>query len=301
VESQLEPGPVDKDNLQEQAQWLEAWVIRQAPLLKLLTASPPLLFRSIERRCFGLLLWGHAEMRADRELLHRESVSQPVVRLFRNALRERHGDDLDDYSRSYWSAARGAGGAHVASSDRGPVTVLLVQRDAADRRAFEDLHGLAAVGLEPLSRSGEAAWRTLEDLGQRSLLQQAAILGSTEVLIGAVGAALAWLVVMRPGAQVLEWLPQGVAPSLYRCSEAWNADSFGMFGGLGRLASVDHACLRSKIAAPVVPERLQWSAARAIARDARWRSENLRVDAPKFARWVREAVGRARRTRPPQD
>jgi len=66
-------------------------------------------------------------------------------------------------------------------------------------------------------------------------------------MVGAVGAALAWLVVMQPGSQVLEWLPEGVPLPLYRCSEAWDVDILGMFGGLGRLADVGHVCLRASV------------------------------------------------------
>jgi len=279
---------------------MEAWVVRQAGLLQLLTASPPVLFRSIQRRCFGRLLWGHAEFRADRELRSRvpgRAAGRAEVQLFREALRHRHGWDLDLFAKDYWKDAEGAGGSLAALAEE-PVAVLLVQREEPDLRLFEDLEGLAAAGLEPLARKGEAVWRISDDLPQRSVVQQAAILAGTDVLVGAVGAALAWLVVMRPGGQVLEWLPRGVPPSLYRCSEAWNADYLGMFGGLGRLADVDHVCLRSEAEAPLFPERLRYSAVRSTAKDAYWRRENLRVDPAKFARWAAEAVARARRSRP---
>merc|ERR1712023_345423 len=90
--------------------------------------------------------------------------------------------------------------------------------------------------------------------GQLPLLKQAAVFRSTDVMVGAVGAALAWLVVMLPGAQVLEWLPDSVPAPLYRCSEAWDADTLGMFGGLGRLAGVGHICLRAEAKPRVVSD-----------------------------------------------
>eukprot|EP00747_Dinoflagellata_sp_TGD_P056659 gnl/TRDRNA2_/TRDRNA2_150219_c1_seq1.p1 gnl/TRDRNA2_/TRDRNA2_150219_c1~~gnl/TRDRNA2_/TRDRNA2_150219_c1_seq1.p1 ORF type:complete len:226 (+),score=29.99 gnl/TRDRNA2_/TRDRNA2_150219_c1_seq1:38-679(+) len=204
-------------------------------------------------------------------------------------------------ARAFWT---GTGFAISPSSDTlaherdGPVAVLLVQRDLADKRAFSDLDGLINAGLRSLEASGAAVWRSIDDLSHRSLLQQAAMFRSTEVLIGAVGAALAWLVVMRPGAQVLEWLPQGVPPPLYRCTESWNADSLGMFGGLGRLSSVDHVCLHSEAKTPEVPDRSRWSAARTTAKDAYWRTRDLVVDVPKFVRWTAEGVRRALQTRP---
>ena len=34
-------------------------------------------------------------------------------------------------------------------------------------------------------------------------------------------------------------IPRGVQPCLYRCSEEWNSDYLGMFGGLGRLGYWD--------------------------------------------------------------
>ena len=179
-----------------------------------------------------------------------------------------------------------------------PISVLVAQRRAQDKRSFVGIEELAHAGHSSLQgRSLATVWRVVSDLEKRSLMQQAAIFASSDVLIGAVGAALAWLVVMRPGAQVLEWLPKGVPPPLYRCSEAWNADPLGMFGGLGRLAGVDHACLRSEAVTPEVPLRERWSAERAIQKDAYWRTANLEVDKAKFVRWAGEAVARAARSR----
>lgn len=41
-----------------------------------------------------------------------------------------------------------------------------------------------------------------------------------------------------PSLKVLR-IPRGVQPCLYRCSEEWNSDYLGMFGGLGRLGHWD--------------------------------------------------------------
>lgn len=297
AENEQDPGGAEGTKLREQEQDMEAWVIRQAGLLQILTASPPVLFRGIEQRCFGRLLWGHAELRADRELRSSGAAGRREVRLFREALWSRHSRDLELFAEDYWKDANGVEGPPAGGRDHDPVKVLLMQRDKPDLRLFEDLEGLAKAGLEPLAKRGEVVWHIAADLPLRTVVHQAAILSSTDVLVGAVGAALAWLVTMRPGGQVLEWLPRGVAPSLYRCSEAWNADYLGMFGGLGRLADVDHVCLRSEAVRQVFPERLRYSAVRSTAKDAYWRRENLRVDPAKFARWVREAVARARRSR----
>lgn len=53
----------------------ERWVVRHAPLLRLLTAAPPVLLAGV-RSCFRSLLWGHAEMRADRELRHTTALGR---------------------------------------------------------------------------------------------------------------------------------------------------------------------------------------------------------------------------------
>uniref|UniRef100_A0A7S4SAQ0 Glycosyltransferase 61 catalytic domain-containing protein n=1 Tax=Alexandrium monilatum TaxID=311494 RepID=A0A7S4SAQ0_9DINO len=300
----MDPGGGDlMSRFREQEEYMEAWVIRQAGFLKILTASPPILFSGTQQRCFGRLLWGHAEMRADRELRNSGAVGKAEVRIFREALRHRHGVDLDLFAEDYWRYLDGTidpVDVPPPDPDKDPVRVLLVQRAEQDLRLFHDLEGLAAAGLKPLAKDGEVMWRIADDLPERTVVQQAAVLASTDVLVGAVGAGLAWLVAMRPGGQVLEWLPRGVPPSLYRCSEVWNADTLGMFGGLGRLADVDHVCLRSEAEPPTFPERLRYSAVRSTTKDAYWRRENLRVDVKKFARWVAEAVARARRTRAPR-
>ncbi|CAK0795072.1 unnamed protein product, partial [Prorocentrum cordatum] len=245
-EGKLEYAPPPAEDLAalaEQARELEAWTVQYAPLLRLLTAAPPVLFRGVRRRCFEPLLWGHANMRADRELAQPGAVGPAEVDVFRGALGAARGADLEALAAGFWGRAAAA---------EGPPAVLLVQRDLKDLRAFEDLAGLAAAGLAPLQARGEATWRAVDDLGRQPLLFQAGVFRSADVLIGAVGAPLAWMVVMRPGSQVLEWLPEGVPPTLYRCSEAWNADALGMFGGLGRLARVDHVCLRSEATPPEV-------------------------------------------------
>ncbi|CAE8688611.1 unnamed protein product, partial [Polarella glacialis] len=105
-EDKLDPGSApspdriqrEKTQLEQQRQ-LSTWVVRHAPFLQLLTSSPPLLFHTIRQRCFGRLLWGHAEMRADRELAHQSSVGRQDVLAFNTALVARHGRDMDDLSK----------------------------------------------------------------------------------------------------------------------------------------------------------------------------------------------------------
>ncbi|CAJ1332181.1 unnamed protein product, partial [Effrenium voratum] len=228
-EDELEPAQneVEKELQQaEQMQRFEQWVVRHAPMLRLLTSAPPVLLHSVKRRCFEVLLWGHAEMRADRELRHRTAVKAEDVAMFKEALGDLHGKEMDAMAAKFWQRAMGS-----ASSGQ-------------DLQAAPEL-------------------------------------------------VLHRLLLMRPGAQVLEWIPRGVQPCLYRCSEQWNVDGLGMFGGLGRLALVDHVCLRSEAALLQVPDSKRFSAARATAREAYWRHENLAVDGFKLARWVAEAVRRA--------
>eukprot|EP00913_Durusdinium_trenchii_P009979 g9365.t1 len=232
-----------------QKQHFEQWVVRHAPLLQLLTSSPPVLLHTLRRRCFQLLLWGHSEMRADR--CHGRKVLERSYQL-----------QVPQTTRC------GVSPHHSASF-------------------CTCISKVARVGFTTFK-----AWRTLDDLEQRPLLQQAAFFRSADVLVGAVGAALGWMLLMLPGSQVLEWIPRGVQPCLYRCSEEWNADHLGMFGGLGRLSGVDHVCLRSEAHPLQLSDAKRFSATRATARDAYWRLENLQVDLHKFSRWVTEGTKR---------
>ena len=83
--------------------------------------------------------------------------------------------------------------------------------------SFLFLSFFSPAGLEPLQARAEITWQLLENLSRLSLLHQVAVFRSTDVMVAAVGAALAWLVVMRPGAQVLEWLPESVPAPLSKC------------------------------------------------------------------------------------
>ena len=197
---------------------------------------------------------------------------------FKSALTELHGAEMDAMAASFWRPSSKA------------TTVLLIQRGEAYGRSFLGWPQLLEAALVPLERL--VTWRGLEDLEQRPLLQQVAFFRSADVLVGAVGAALGWMLLMAPGSQVLEWIPKGVQPCMYRCSEAWNVDQLGMFGGLGRLAAVDHVCLRAEKQPLRVSDARRYSATRVTARDAYWRRENLQVDLEKFGRWLREAVRR---------
>ncbi|CAL1157771.1 unnamed protein product, partial [Cladocopium goreaui] len=292
--------PKEKIELERalQKQRFEQWVVRHAPLLRLLTSSPPVMLHTLRSRCFKHVLWGHAEMRADRELKHDTAVGIKDVEIFKNALNHLHGQEMDAMAAKFWrldppkaiygsqsSQQRGAGAGAT-------VSVLIIQRSFAHGRAFLTWSNLTQA-LSPLAGAGQIAWRALDDLEHRPLLQQAAFFRSADVLVGAVGAALGWMLLMKPGSQVLEWIPRGVQPCLYRCSEEWNSDYLGMFGGLGRLAQVDHVCLRSDPKPPQVPDAKRFSATRATARDAYWRLENLQIDLEKFTRWVEEGVRRA--------
>ncbi|CAK9015816.1 unnamed protein product [Durusdinium trenchii] len=272
-----------------QKQHFEQWVVRHAPLLQLLTSSPPVLLHTLRRRCFQLLLWGHSEMRADRELRHNTALGPDDVKTFQTALTQLHGQEMDAMAAKFWNGATSS----RFPKPRGAVSVLIIQRAFAHGRAFLAWPNLTKAVLSPLAQEGHIAWRTLDDLEQRPLLQQAAFFRSADVLVGAVGAALGWMLLMLPGSQVLEWIPRGVQPCLYRCSEEWNADHLGMFGGLGRLSGVDHVCLRSEAHPLQLSDAKRFSATRATARDAYWRLENLQVDLHKFSRWVTEGVRRA--------
>jgi len=273
--------------LSRQQQELDAWTARQWPLLKLISSYPPQLIQTVKLRRFTKLLWGHNEMRADRELLHPRASTPTSTQLFRQALWSTARAELNHHVDSIWGPKDGP--------SRMP-RLVLIQRALADKRGFENLEELAATSLDSLQYSNEVAWQVFLDLERRTILQQAAIFASSDVMVAAVGAAMAWMVVMEPGSQVLEWLPRHVPPSLYRCSELWNEDPIGMFGGLGRLSGVHHVCLRSEAEPLTAKERAKrWRGTKSTVTDAYWRKTNLLVDPPKFHRWVADALRRVKR------
>eukprot|EP00929_Paragymnodinium_shiwhaense_P069732 TRINITY_DN35186_c0_g1_i2.p1 TRINITY_DN35186_c0_g1~~TRINITY_DN35186_c0_g1_i2.p1 ORF type:complete len:910 (+),score=163.99 TRINITY_DN35186_c0_g1_i2:121-2850(+) len=233
---------------------LEKWVQMVRPWVDMLTSSPPTLLNLVKKKCYSWLLWGHAEMRADREFRQADATGPADVDLFRQALTRFHGVEMDKYASSFWKLPAAAPRALALQR---PIRVVLAQRDAGHGRSFENVDSLVAAGLEPLASTGHAQYRMVGHLGGLPLVHQAAIFRGADIFIGAVGAALAWLLVMRPGSQVLEWLPRGVPPPLYRCSEAWNADSLGMFGGLGRLSGATRAYNRTALS---LNRRTSWFA-----------------------------------------
>lgn len=255
-------------------------------MLQMISKLPPLLLNMVKHRCYPRLLWGHAEMRADRELLQRGAVGERDLTVFRHVLKKCHHIAMDTFAASFWEVKQAA----EVLDPRVHVTVA--QRDPGHGRSFVDMKLLVAAGLQPLAAKNLISWRVLEHLGKLPLVHQAAVFRSTDVFVGAVGAALAWLVVMQPGSQVLEWLPEGVPFPLYQCSEAWNVDTLGMFGGLGRLSGVGHVCLRAEAKPRTVADNRRWSGAKLTGKQAWWRKRDIAVDPDKFARWVSEGVRR---------
>jgi len=286
-----QPQEMQKPTPRDPKVLLEAFAKLQQPFLQLLSSDPPQCLELIRHKCYQKLLWGHPEMRADRELTRVGAVGRGDLDLFRVVLKKWYGRSMESSAQSFW-------GITPESWEKRPITIAMTQRDVGHGRSFYNVNRLTAVGLEPLAVKGRAIWRLAGYLGKLPLVDQAAIFSSADVMVGAVGAALGWLIVMRPGATVLEWLPQGVPPMLYRCSEAWNADSLGMFGGLGRLSGVNHVCLRSESQAVSMSDKRQWSGLTTIVSENYWRNWDLHVDPRKFSRWVMEAVRRAEQTRP---
>merc|ERR1711879_252315 len=111
-------------------------------------------------------------------------------------------------------------------------------------------------------------------------------MGGADVIVGAPGAGLAWLILMsgRAGA-VVEVAPQNLSQQLYWCPEVFGAAPLGIFGGLSRLSGLDHVCIRAGLMDILQVTRPMWDM-------KLWRNWNYAVDTHKLDYWVGAAVGR---------
>jgi len=115
------------------------WLQPLKGLLKMISLLPPLLIDFVKRRCYSRLLWGHSEMRADRQLLHAGATGSASVDLFRSVLGKVHGHTMHAYL-----AAQGARAKNDA------LYLTFIQRDPGHGRSFTHIDDLIAIGLRPL-------------------------------------------------------------------------------------------------------------------------------------------------------
>eukprot|EP00933_Yihiella_yeosuensis_P023819 TRINITY_DN18519_c0_g1_i1.p1 TRINITY_DN18519_c0_g1~~TRINITY_DN18519_c0_g1_i1.p1 ORF type:complete len:470 (-),score=57.33 TRINITY_DN18519_c0_g1_i1:339-1592(-) len=119
--------------------------------------------------------------------------------------------------------------------------VSLIRRRAGQPRFITNLWLLERA----LQRHPRACSRGYH-MEELNLMEQFTVLSNTDVLIGAHGAGLAWLVAMRPGSFVIEAMPADL-PGFIICIDSWNhprnvRDS--IYGGLSRISHQHHICLR---------------------------------------------------------
>merc|ERR1712224_378900 len=82
-------------------------------------------------------------------------------------------------------------------------------------------------------------------------------MGRAHILVGVTGAAMAWTAFFPAGGAVIDIFP----PRSNFCSEGWDRNPASHYGGLARLASVQHVCT-------VHPAELQGAAAERAASDS---------------------------------
>ena len=252
------------------------------PITSVLSAAPPILLHVRPRRpiCFPSGVAGTPSFRYD---LQAPQVTAQGMELFRAEVA---------------AAAPTSPGALADPGARRPglVRVLLLQREAEQARWISNLEGVQRV-LRGCERSGPRPIRSVvQDMASLPLLAQFALAADSDVLIGAHGAGLAWLVAMPDGAAVLEVMPRSL-PRHIVCVESWDhARNLrdGIYGGLARVAGRHHICLTSNEssaeAAAMVPSDEPWV--------DNFRHRQVEVPLASFARRFREAVamvaGRAR-------
>lgn len=113
------------------------------------------------------------------------------------------------------------------------------------------------------------------------------------ILVGVTGAALAWAAFQPRGGVVLDIFP----PGSNFCAEGWGRNRVSHYGGLARLAGVQHTCMQHPVELQG-PARAEGDAghwARVEVRERLggfWHGQNVRLDMPKFKQYFREGVDR---------
>lgn len=172
------------------------------------------------------------------------------------------------------------------------LNILILQRRKKARRWIANVEEVVQLILNlhhPRARLSVllAHFEDLHPATQWRLAAQA------HIFVGAAGAGLAWLAFMPPGSAVLDLFP----PHARSCTEGWGGDLVSHYGGLSRLARVQHAC-------SVHPADLQFlqnesgTNEQLALREIReklggfWHGLNIRVDLPKFRNDFEQAVVR---------
>lgn len=210
------------------------------PILSILSAVPPLYLGRPNARtaCFSYAVAGVRSFRYD---LQAPETTTSDVAAFRLEAAKGIGLRLETRAGPAVQAA-----SLQAPSLQAPSQLLIVQRGLHGARWISNLADVE-VALRSDSRVLEIGIRIHVQIMERlPLLKQLELVMGADILAGAHGAGLAWLVAMPHGSAVLEAMPSEL-PSYVLCVEGWDHPSNirdGIYGGLARLAGQHHTCLR---------------------------------------------------------
>ncbi|KAF4659666.1 5-azacytidine induced [Perkinsus chesapeaki] len=198
---------------------IKKWYASYGPILNILSDLPPLLFTDHKAdACYPNVRWGGDDTRADRQ--SRQVEANSTIRAARDLRKALLGPSAS---------------ATMADNLRKPQIIIIQRSDGHGRiiRNAEDVARKFGARIEKLSR-------------KQSLLEQAKIIGSVNVIIGAHGAGLSWMMFASPPAAVIELVAAEVPETILTCSGQWNKDKFSIYGGMARLVGVHHICLRMR-------------------------------------------------------
>ena len=118
--------------------------------------------------------------------------------------------------------------------------VVFIQRKQNVGRHIDNLPDAIQLASHILQLHGHSSSFSVLDFSELSFTEQFSVSFESDVLVGAHGAALAWVLAVQ--SSLIELVPQ-IGEYLLRCSGLWDSDTFSLFGGLARLAGNHHICL----------------------------------------------------------
>eukprot|EP00439_Symbiodinium_sp_Y106_P052076 s1967_g6.t4 len=192
-------------------------------ILRLLSSNPVrFVAHEGNMSCFAEASVGFRSFRYD---LVTPQVTRQDVEVFRRALQTAVGMDRRPLNTESGSFPR----------------VLIIQREKGQPRYIVNLGHMLRVLRR--SHGFVTDWQQLE---KHALLEQFSLVAQTNILVGAHGAGLAWMVAMETGSAVVELMP-GNLPRFVMCMESWDHlrnQRHSIYGGLAMLAGQHHVCVR---------------------------------------------------------